>query len=393
MSDSRVRVWRWLTLGVALAAGLAQANPREELLEHLRSEHLGRGLGCAEWWAEHGLDLELWHASEFAWNTGGGLSARRALDYVGYWTATALLDTGTAGWWPGGQFYAAAESYYGRPLSSTKVGDYWYFSNLTLTDNTTRLAEAWYRQDFGGRGWLQAGLLDASWTFGNPQGCGELNNSSAWANPAIPLPVSPVPNWGALGGWQVTDRCELRLGLLHNKPGGPFLIAQPVFGYTSQGQPGRLALGAWWNGGDAAAVDPADPRVYNHTWGLYANWDQRLWAASDAADEPRGLDLWASYAYAKADRAVLEHFLAGGATWSGPLRARPADALAFGAFHLKFSPAAGLPHDAETTLEVVYRAQLAPWLQARFDAQYIISPSGADLKPAKVVGVRLETLF
>ena len=133
------------------------------------------------------------------------------------------------------------------------------------------------------------------------------------------------------------------------------------------------------------AVDPSDPIEHDGNWGLYGIVDQTVWHNGSSS-----LALFLRVAGAPADRNELSFYIDGGFGITGPFASRPDDVLAFGAAYSQISSdAAALDkatrritgtnypiRDGETSLELTYIAQVAPWWTLQPDLQYIIHPGG-----------------
>ncbi len=58
-----------------------------------------------------------------------------------------------------------------------------------------------------------------------------------------------------------------------------------------------------------------------------------------------------------------------------------------------FSDDAGFLESRESATELFYKVQLAGWMSAKLDVQYITNPGGSSNDDALAIGIRLESSF
>jgi porin len=158
-----------------------------------------------------------------------------------------------------------------------------------------------------------------------------------------------------------------------------------------------MALGAWSYTSAFERIDSAltgDTRQRHGNRGLYAHLDARLANAG-----PVTFDGSIRAGAAEARFNAVDRYVGVGFTARGFSTARASDTLALGVAwaHLgddfrRASAFAGSPTTpAETLVELVYRAELSPWLSVLPSMQFVGSP-GADprLQDAWVAGLRFE---
>ncbi len=404
--DGRDRGWWLAACGLLAAVCTAPAEPasqehdvpnRREQLAQLARDHLLGEFGACDWMHGRllpGLTVDLTYTNEVFGNLSGGLRTRRATVCRGDASAFLHLDTAAAGWWSGGHLHVQYQHLHGHGLGPWFVGDNQLTSNLDARP-LSHFAELWYRhQTKDGRLWIRGGLLEANNDFAVVEQGLEFINSSAGVSPTVPLVTFPDTNWGVVLGTAPTDRVSVNLGVYDSRPqGGPMVLLEPAWHFGGARCPGHLRLGGWWNGNHFAAVDPNSARRYHGAQGLYASWDQRVWAPHGAAaDSPRGLGAFVQYGYTPGDRSLVEHYGGAGVAWTGWLPERPSDVVGLGVFQARFSREAGLRFRAETEVEWFYKLAVAPWLSAKFDLQYVGQPGGL-ARDAVVAGVRVTTSF
>jgi porin len=129
------------------------------------------------------------------------------------------------------------------------------------------------------------------------------------------------------------------------------------------------------------------------TTGFYIVLDQQLHAEDAGGDQ--GLFFFAQYGYADAEVSAVEHHLGAGVQWVGLIPGRDTDVAGLMASYAALSDeaGAGFTDDAETAVELFYKAQITPWLSLKPDIQYISNPGGAGLDDAWVATLRLELVF
>ena len=173
------------------------------------------------------------------------------------------------------------------------------------------------------------------------------------------------------------------------------------------GLPGTYKLGFWFDTAsfpspryDTMGVSLASPdsngmpQMLLHNFSVYAVADQTVWQPDPKA--PRALGVFARVMGAPSKNNLISFGANGGVTLKAPLPSRDNDTFGVGFGIVKLSgPAIGLPQDigfytqnpsypvrsSETFIEVMYIAQVAPWLQVQPDFQYVFNPGGGIPNP------------
>ena len=313
----------------------------------------------------------------------------------------------------GGTFFIDFQTHEGQD-GSVETGDLQAYSNIDAPDFTA-LYEVWYQQTlFDGNARIKAGKIDVNADFAFVDNGGEFIHSSPGFSPTIfVLPTYPDPSFGVLGfvgegggvyaGAGLFDG-SLQEGIstgtrgpstLFGDPADLFMIGETGYVWDAApvlGEPGRFAAGVWRHTGGFTTFAGG---VENGTTGLYLVFDQLIYKENPGDADEQGLGFFAQYGYADAEVSAVEHHFGAGVQWVGLLPGRDADVVGLMVSHAKLSDAAGagFTDDAETAVELFYKAQLTPWLSIKPDLQYIANPGGAGLDDAWVGTVRLELIF
>ena len=168
------------------------------------------------------------------------------------------------------------------------------------------------------------------------------------------------------------------------------LLGRPRFGRSSaplapRDRLGHLLLVELLRHASAAADET--PEIV--TEGLYALLEQRVW--SSARVEGRHVDGFVQLGWADADVSPFENHLGLGAQWTNAFTSRQ-DRLGLGLTRagLSGAPGAGFTENAETAVELFYGFELAPWVRAKPDLQYVRNPGGdAALDDAWIATLRV----
>jgi carbohydrate-selective porin OprB len=165
----------------------------------------------------------------------------------------------------------------------------------------------------------------------------------------------------------------------------------------SSGRIHKLSLASWaytaaFERLDSALRPPAEPEHGNY--GFYGSFDMALGSAG-----PVSFDGALRAGTAPAQFNVIDRYVGAAVTATHLWTARPDDALGLGIawahagepYALVSEADAIAVTSAETLVELVYRAEVAPWLSLVPSLQYISNPSALhDMDDAWVVGLRFE---
>ncbi len=307
------------------------------------------------------------------------------------WTTRWLLQLGAtfdlerlAGW-KGATGFAGFHVHRGRD-GSLDAGDIQAYSNIDA-DRFTEIDELWLEQRLlDDRVRLKVGRVDANTEFACIDAAGDFLNSSAGFSPTIlTLPTYPSPEPSVNLFVEVAPRVTVGLGIYRSalarhvltlSPDERFLVGEVDVRWDASGT-GKLGIGGWH---ESATLERFDGGTEDGTSGMFAVFEQRLWAAGAGEDaEPaRALSLFAQYGSADEDVGDFAHHYGIGLLARGPVPGRPGDVAGVMVSRVDLSdvPAAGFPDD-ETAWEVFWSFEVTPWLHVQPDVQYIRHPSGS----------------
>lgn len=275
-------------------------------------------------------------------------------------------------------------------------------SNIETPVNTGKVYQAWLEQgQFGDDLTLLAGLYDL--------------NSEFYVTDSSALFIHPAFGTGAELGQtgrngpsifpttSVALRARLRLGagylqgaIFDGVPGDPdnrrgthirfkqgdgvLQIVEAGVGLEQGKLPGKFALGTWRYSArfdDQSEVDAAGAPLRRRNRGAYLLFDYPLLALDAAAG--RGVNVFLRAGDANPDVNRFHWAVDAGATWRGPLAARPDDVVGIGFAYERNSrkarelavAAQGQASGGELALVTDYRAQVLPWLVLQPNLQYL----------------------
>jgi porin len=347
--------------------------------------------------------------------------------YFGRFRATGDVDFSKLANFDGELFFSGIYQY-GRNLS----GDYLHTNTLTSSIagvESERIDQFWYQQGFFHNMFkVKFGQLAAVNEFGATDFFDILmNDELGYAPNAIfntKQPFSPAGKpgvilWGDLG--DVTPGLYAKAGIFtaYNNPYRPDsngvyyyddfnhgLVGSFELGYKEQNTlfDGVYKLGVNANP-DVYYMNPATGEVYHGDYNIYGIVEKTVYRplGSDGnVDKTKGLDLLFEAIEEPGDRNSLQYEFTFGGRYTGLIPSRPADKIGFGAIYsdngIAFSQAnedtGGLGLGGETTLELDYQYNPAPWLSIQPDIQNIIQPGGDGTRPdILVLGLRTIVKF
>ena len=366
-----------------------------------------------------GILLQAGYKGELWTNTRGGMELGHT--HLHEIDLSVTLDTGKAGLWLNGKFFAQLLSHQGGELLTQDfVGDCQTVSNIE-TPHSTRLHQLWYEHGILNDALsLLFGIHDFNADFAvNEHGSLFINSAFGLSSdvamaarpctfplaaPGIRSRFSPHPSW------------EFLLGIYNGDPGDPLeekhfprldfdnragaLIAvESTYHYTGASLPGNFKFGFWKNTGtfkDIIHVDSCgNPVEHKGNHGLYLIAGNKITAASHG-NQRLGVFLQLGWTPKECINA-FDNYLGAGMHYSGLIPHRDKDeigiAVARASIHDQVRITAGR-NGAETTLEITYRAVLHTGAALQPDLQIILNPGAdPDLESAVVAGVRLELVF
>ncbi|MEM7025085.1 MAG: carbohydrate porin [Pseudomonadota bacterium] len=375
---------------------------------------------------EDGVFVSAAYFAQPAGNPVGGVD--QGSSYKGDLGLAAFLDLERLVDWKRGYVTASFSYKEGNDTLSTRdVGNQFPVQLPSFDDDgaATRLVHlALGQQLFDNSVELVAGRIIAGEDFASLRlACTSLNQAIC-GNPiagaqSISFPAYPSATWGGRvkfkpgSGWYAQTGAYLVYpdfrdqddhGVEFGAPDGSGVLALGEFGYLvgrhrgDNSRPGKYKIGGYYDG--ERLQDLKSGKNKRGTWGIYAMGEQMLYAEDDTFDQ--GLSAFLSLSYAPPDVNRIEFMAAGGLSYKGPLKQRPNDAVSLIGAYGKFSSdlrsgerARGESgHTGEGLVEVNYRLQLAPWIFAQPDVQWIINPAGdSKTDDALVLGLGFGIVF
>jgi len=369
--------------------------------------------------AEKGVTLEMIYTGESVSILRGGIERKTV--YLDNRDIVLSVDAQKLLGWKGAEFSLYVLGNFGQDPSAS-IGDVQVFSNIE-TDDTWKVYEAWYQQSFfSGRLSLKLGLYDLNSEFDVIECGGVFHNSS--------FGIGPDYSQSGLNGPSIFSTTSLtarlkvvpakdfyvQAAVLDGVPGDPqnpkgthvllrtedglLLAAEMGWLHEEEGSFLKLALGAWCYTADADALVSIEASAVPESGknkGVYVILEKQLWAEKDAPAQ--GLTGFLRLGAADKKINQLDCYLGFGLVYTGLIPGRDDDVLGLGVAYAHngtlFREALG-PETfaAETAIELVYHAQLTPWLALMPELQYIIHPGTfAGIGDALVLGVRCEIGF
>ncbi|MBW4578381.1 MAG: carbohydrate porin [Tildeniella nuda ZEHNDER 1965/U140] len=436
-----------LDTGVGIA-GINLKDPSERFWT--RDFLTGNWGGTRDRLLQQGIDFYLAEFLDVYSNVGGGRSQDTAVNNV---VLVGLdLYTTKLGWWNEGQIHITAVDIRGVSVGRDYAGS---LSSVYFVDplkRGARLFELWYGQKFGNKNQYELRLgkifpfvrIAASQTTGiftntafqYPTYLGVsptsgLSTAFASAPLGIQFSYTPGPQWLFIG--QIQDGFDDPTGGLSNQDGlntrlnareGVEGIVEAVYRPNqergSTGLPGYYRFGFQFHSGifksqsknitgQSVALFGGDRKEERGNHALYFMAEQMVWRESlNPRDRTQGLNVFFKTVVSpNQDINTISWNVAGGLAYEGLIPGRDRDVLGLGVSYSRYSngirnfdrnnrqinPGSTI-RDAETVLELVYVAQIAPWWYLIGSLQRIIHPSGdSGIPDATVVGISSRFAF
>ena len=364
--------------------------------------------------AEEGLEIELVYTGEIISIQSGGANPTDGI-YLDNTDLTLTLDTGKAGWWSNGTFFAYFLSNHGEDPSAY-VGDAQVSSNIEAA-GYTRLYEFWYEHSFAEDSvGVLIGLHDLNSEFYTSDYAGLFFNSSlgigadvsANAQPSI----FPVAAPAVRIRWDVMSKLTLMAAAYDGAPEseqenpngffarvdgskeGYMYIFEADYKVNPEGNesgfpPGTYKLGAWQNTGDFPEhLNAANTKSRS---GFYFVADQTVYALEGG----QGLSVFVQYGIADKKVNDVDSYLGAGFNYTGLIPHRDSDVFGVAIANAHFSKdLMGVSDAEEKVTEITYHMQIFPWLAIQPDLQIIENPSGDTTADTVTVhGLRFEIVF
>jgi porin len=421
-------------LAVALAAlPVAAIAGADETPDARKDWLLGDWGGLRTRLLRQGVDVQIGYVSEIAYNASGGIA--NLVDYTGQVTVGATLDLDKLVGLRDATFQITYTERAGRSLDSdAALGTLQATQEVYGRGQTVRLTEMWFEQKYFDRA--------LSWKTGRmPFGaefatfpCDFQNNTFCGAAPGNTqgnyLYNWPISQWATRLQASLGDVGYLKVAAYDQNPQylGYADKLLPVFYPASVGVlvpvelawlpsfaggtlPGSYKIGGWYSSATAqsVAVDSlgaptalANLPVLATRQGLYGGY------LSFQQQVTRSLNLFLNGVIADSATSIQDRQLTAGATWTGPLAARPDDSIAFAAGMTRISNgfvniapllnAQGYgpvtTKAAEYTFELDYTVTIRPGFLMRPNLQYIVSEGGSPSNASIwVLGLKTSVTF
>ncbi len=321
--------------------------------------------------------------------TGGADTAGDA--WRNLFNANVTLDLDRLAHWKGATIFTNFQNQDGRN-GSELTGNALGISNIDA-DGRTQLSEFWFEQKlFEDKLRIKIGKVDASGEFGPCEHAADFISPSFTQTPNIlGFPSYPDPATSVNVFVKPTEHCYASFGLYDGAThkgtntgsygpakffgAGLFLIGEGgAMWELGEKLNGRAGVGAWY---DTSEFEKLSGGTESGARGAYLIVDQKAWRAKpDEKDNDRGISVFLRYGWADPDLSNMEHHLAVGLAWAGPLAARPDDILGLGVTAARFSGHAGTDEDYEVAIELFYKLRALKFLAIQPDLQYIHNPGG-----------------
>jgi porin len=367
---------------------------------------------------EQGIDLSLELKDEAVTNVTGGTKKDSA--QAGQVVFGALFDLAKLAGIQGGRIGLTMVDRFGQNENTLANIPALQLTNEVFgRGNIVRMTEFYYSQKlFDGRLELKGGRLPVGSDFFFGQ-CEFTNLTFCGGQPGNILGGYifnfPVSQWGGVAHYNLTKELQLSVGVYDANPN--YLTSSDASIYALPGIPssnpaagvltveeltwrptfaggleGVWRLGGWYDNassidgglpGIVATVPGMDASVGGQTvgdqrgrYGIYESIQQRLTRESPGQ---QGWYAFLNSSFGDHRTSFQDYEIALGFTHKGTFASRPNDEIAFavGTTHVN-SAAIGNPNAGgnEVPLEAWYGWQATPWLNLRFDVQYVINPGG-----------------
>ena len=380
--------------------------------------------------AKEGVTFDFNNIGDFLTDVTG--SQEHHLTYFGRFRFTTDIDFNRLSGFDG-EFFFSPIWQYGQNLSAQ------YLHTNTLTSsiagpNSVRIDQFWYQQGFfDSMLKIKLGQVAAVNEFGATDFFDILfNDELGYAPNAIFSPRQPFSPAGKPGVVIWGDLSDLTPGLYakagvftsYDNPYHPDSNGVDYVDDFDHGISGSFELGykeqkTSYDGvyklgvnatPDNGYANPATGQLYHGDYNIYATVEKTVYHPEGMADPKdmkgstldtkKGLDLLFQFVGEPGDRNSLQYEFTTGARYTGLFPDRPDDKVGFGliysdngiAFSQASKDAGGPGLGGETTLELDYQYNPAPWLSIQPDAQYIID-RGGDSNNSDILVLGLRTIL
>ncbi|ESQ82529.1 hypothetical protein AEAC466_16825 [Asticcacaulis sp. AC466] len=295
--------------------------------------------------------------------------------------------TGENGW----SAYGDLQIVQGKGFSGNYSGDIQMVSNIDLPTGI-HLGELWLRKSaLADQLTSTVGLINLNNVF-DVQDAGALflNASHGFGYDFAQSGASakPLPAFGLIEEWNVSDTLRVRLGVFDAIGGDPehpgsFVAVklrrseglQYQFEVESDFKGGYVKIGHWANTVAADMIDGSGQA--RRPAGTYGQILVTLLPKGEKDDV--GLRGWLRAGVADDKLFSVGDYLGGGLTYDGPLHGRDQDTIGVAIASVGFSRAYRATYAMtarETSVEITYAYEVTPGVVLQPDLQYVVHPSG-----------------
>jgi len=329
-------------------------------------------------------------------------------------------DTGAAGLWNDGLFFAYAAATFGK---GPAVGDLHGTSGIYGGGDTFRIVEAWYEHSFpSSNSSVLIGLHDyngefyvsefASLFIGAGYGMGQIIAENGGPS------GYPTPTLGVRFRSQLSDLAYFQAAVYTaapsddafnkifeaNLPSNDEVFAATEFGLNNK-EPGeegyyKAAIGFWYLRSNTAGFEKADSTEQNPSHILDeekpGNGGIYVFAEMSIGEK---LGIFFKHGRGRQEYNQYAQFYAAGLNYTGIIPGREEDVFGIGLVQTRQSSAYLDEFDgeffaAETAFEITYTTNITDWLSVQPDFQYIQQPNmDPNLPNTMVIGVRASAAF
>jgi porin len=454
-------VWACAALAVAGASTALATTASAQAIRSDNPAPAGRSYLTGDWDGlrsfldGQGVSFTITDTNDLLANVGGGNKAGSV--GLGAFQPQLDLDLQKLAGLEGDRIHVHGLVTYGPLFSPNYLGNILGVSNIEAGP-MARLYAFWYEHNAPDDRWsVRFGLMLADSQFLQSQTASNfMNNAISWptflaanlpaSGPAYPLPAPGIRirvqprddmqfqaaafSGDPSGGDGSNKPAPLPTGTVFSLRGGAFFITEaswlPNQGNNSYGLPGAYRIGAWYHTSSnfadqrfdntglslASPLSTRVPAEHAGDAGIYGMVDQTLYRVPGTDNQ--GLSAFARAGGVPYDRNLINFYADGGLVYQGLTPSRPNDKVGVAAAVARVGDnARGLDADtglfgnlhypvrsSEEMIEIMYQAQLNPWLMVQPDLQYIVNPDGGVLNPdgtlrknAWVIGVRSLVKF
>lgn len=372
------------------------------------------------WLEDRGLTLSFYFNHQYGVNTRGGTNTEGAQRHSGSLDSFALLETGRAGLWTGGELLFHAKSNYNENINPD-VGALANPIDDADFDEALWIDQFWYQQQaLEGRVMVRAGYLDLQGiidrnAYANNEDVQFMNTFLDNNGAIIPLKVGfGSALWVRPAAWLefiagVSD-AEGEVRQAGFDTAFDDFESLVVFGQaglaaelsSARGPlPGKYRFGTFYDPRSRPVFGRSDPvtgepRLDKGDVGWYLSFDQLVFREGGGGEQ--GLGLFARYGYRDEDVYPVAHFWSAGLQYLGLLPARDDDALGIGFYQTiasdRYRDEVDREFSRETALEIYYRIQATPWFAVTPGYQFIDDPGALkSARDAHVLVLRFRAAF